>query len=64
MISESKRRADKKWREKAYDRISIQVPVGLRDRWKAAASDCGLSLRQLIVTAVEKFLQSGGGSNG
>ena len=62
MISDSKRRADKKWREKAYDRISIQVPVGFRDRWKVAASDRGLSLRQLIVQAVEKFLQSGGES--
>ena len=62
MISDSKRRADKKWREKAYDRISIQVPAGLRDRWKAVASDRGLSLRQLIVTAVEKYIESGGDS--
>lgn len=55
MVSDSKRRADRKWRESAYDKICIQLPRGTRDCWKRAAADRGLSLAAFVALAVAEF---------
>lgn len=55
-ISDSKRKADRKWREANYDKVCIQIKKGNRDRWKTEAEKRGLSLAGLIVAAVEKYL--------
>ena len=56
MISDAKRRADRKWRAQNYDKICICVPSGLRQLWKDAASDRGLSLAQLIQISVKCYI--------
>ena len=35
-----------------YDRITIQVPKGIKDEWKALAADSGLSLNEYICRLV------------
>lgn len=55
-ISDSKRRADRKWRENNYDKICIQVHKGTRQNWKAYADVHGLSLAGLIVKAVQEYM--------
>lgn len=63
-ISDSKRKADKKWRSENYDRLNIHLPKGARDRWKRFADSQGIALRQLISQAVEDYIKrSGGDSN-
>lgn len=55
-ISDSKRRADKKWRDANLEQVAIRIHKGIRDRWKLEAEKRGLSLAGLIVKAVEKYL--------
>jgi len=43
--------------DKTYDRIAIRVKKGIRDEWKAAAADLGLSLAGLVVAGVEEYIE-------
>lgn len=54
-ISDSKRKADRKWRENNYDKICIQLPKGTRDEWKQKAAERGFSLAELIRVSVEAY---------
>lgn len=56
-ISDSKRRADRKWRESNYDKICIHFPKGTRDAWKEEAQKRNISLAQLVYTAVSEYLE-------
>lgn len=56
MISDAKRRADRKWRETNLDKICIQYPKGTRQKWKDAAAARGLSLAALIAAAVSEYI--------
>ena len=56
MLTDSQRKANRKWRDANYDKICVQVRRGVRDSWKVAASVRGLSLAALIVAAVEEYL--------
>lgn len=51
-------KANRKYNEKAYDKVQIQVHKGLKDVWKQAAERLGLSLAGLIVKAVEEYIQN------
>lgn len=42
---------------KHYDQIKITVPKGERDRYKALAAQLGLSVNQLFVQAVERYIE-------
>lgn len=42
---------------KNYDRINVTVPKGDRDRYKALAARLGLSVNQLFVQAVERYIE-------
>lgn len=56
MLTDAQRKANRKWREKNYDKICIQLPVGTRDHWKDAAAALGLSLAGMIAAAVSEYL--------
>ena len=56
MGSESHNRAVQRYMDKTYDRIAIRVKKGIRDEWKAAAADLGLSLAGLVVAGVEEYI--------
>lgn len=55
-ISDSKRKADRAWRERNYDKICLQYPKGTRDFWKQEALKRGLSLAELVRLAVQMYL--------
>lgn len=39
-----------------YDKITVTVPKGERDRYKALAAKLGVSVNQLFVQAVEQYI--------
>ncbi len=39
-----------------YDKITVTVPKGDRDRYKALAARLGVSVNQLFIQAVERFI--------
>lgn len=53
VYSEAQKRATSKYHAKAYDQVSIRVPKGTRDRWRALAEMEGKSLAAYIVSRVE-----------
>ena len=53
MTSDAQKRATRKYRDKAYDRVEVTVPKGTRDRWRALAELEGKSLNAYIVSRVE-----------
>ncbi len=40
-----------------YDQIKITVPKGDRDRYKALAARLGVSVNQLFIQSVEKYIE-------
>ena len=58
MLSEAKKRANRKYNEKAYDQLKIIVKKGERDKIKNYAESIGKSLNgyinDLIVTDMER----------
>lgn len=52
--SEAKKRANRKYNEKAYDRITLYVKKGDRDKIKAKAASVGVSANRFIVDLIEK----------
>lgn len=55
--SEAQKRADAKYRKKAYDQIAIRVPKGKRKEWKALADRRGESLAGIITRLLEEELK-------
>lgn len=51
--SDARIAANNRYNEKAYDRINIAVPKGMKDQIKAAAAAAGESVNGYIKTAVD-----------
>lgn len=51
MVSEAQKRATKKYQQATYDNISLRIPKGEREVFRAFAESCGLSLSQYIRVA-------------
>lgn len=49
-----------KYKQKAYDRIEINVPKGTKEVYKAQAAKRGLSLQAYIVSLIEADMAVGG----
>lgn len=56
-MTKAQTRASNKYNAKAYDRIAIQVKKGDRDRYKALAAHLGMSVNQLFVQSVERYIE-------
>lgn len=56
-VSKKQQACVSRYRSKHYDHISITVPKGERDRYKALAAKLGLSVNQLFVQAVERYIE-------
>ena len=50
--SEAQKRADKKYRAKAYDQLSIRIPKGKREEYKRLAEKRGESLAGMIIRLI------------
>ena len=53
--------ANRRYRDKVYDQITVEVPKGKRDEYKAAAKDLRLTFKALIQAGVEEYIQNHGG---
>ena len=56
-MAKAQTKASNKYNAKAYDRIAIQVKKGDRDRYKALAARLGVSVNQLFIQAVERYIE-------
>lgn len=53
-------RAKRKYNEKNYVRVFLQVKPELKEEWQAAADSAGESLSRYITTAVAKRIKNDG----
>lgn len=51
--SEAQKRATMRYKEKAYDRLELQLKKGMKDIYRAQASAHGLSLNAYIISLLE-----------
>lgn len=51
--------AKRKYNEKTYVRVFLQVKPELKEEWQAAADKAGESLSRYITTAVEQRIENG-----
>lgn len=58
MASQARLDANRRYREKAYDRISIDVKKGKRDEYRQAAEMRGMSLAGILQTSVEEYIKN------
>jgi hypothetical protein len=56
-VSEAKKRANAKYNSKAYDRIELLVPKGMKSVLQAYAKNGGESLNGFIKRAVEEAMR-------
>ena len=50
--------ANMRYRDKAYDQLSISIPKGKRAEYATAAKKRGMSLASLIKTSVAEYIQN------
>lgn len=55
--SEAQKRATLKYRDKAYDRVELQIKKGDKDIYKAQAQKRGMSLNAYIISLIEKDME-------
>ena len=60
MVSEAQKRATTKYEHNNYDKITVRLPKGERERWTAAATAAGQSLNAFIVQVVQDRMQDDG----
>jgi len=56
--SEAQKRATKKYQEKAYDRLELQLKKGMKEVYREQAAARGLSLNAYIVSLLEADRES------
>ena len=59
--SAAQKMANRRYRDKVYDQITIEVPKGKRDEYKTAAEDLQLTFKALIQNGVEEFIKNHAG---
>ena len=62
-VSNAKRIAIKKYQQEKRDRLTVDVPKGKREEYKAKAAKLGLSLSVLIQKGVETYGVNHAGQN-
>jgi predicted HicB family RNase H-like nuclease len=56
-LTDARKKANKKYDEKRYDRISIMVKKGKKDEIKAFAAKTGESLNRFISRAIDEVME-------
>ena len=57
MVSAAQKKATSTYISKAYDQVSLRMPKGKREEYKAHAERQGKSLNALIIELLEKDMQ-------
>lgn len=58
--TEAKKEANRRYNEKAYARIILDVPREDKPRYQQYAEESGLSLRAYVIEAIEEKAERGG----
>lgn len=53
-LSESRKRANKKWNDQHLENLTISLPIGTRAVWRKYASASGISLAKFVQSAVRE----------
>lgn len=53
MVSEVRQKQINSYRAKMYDKVNMDIKKGERERWKALAASCGLSLPRYLSALVD-----------
>lgn len=48
------------YRREHYDQVNINVPKGMKEKWKQYAKESGVSLNQFLADAVEEKVMRDG----
>lgn len=56
-VPTARTRANRKYNEKAYDRLTVSVPKGDREKIRTAAQEAGMSLNGFIVEAITEKME-------
>lgn len=56
-VPKKQQQAVNRYISKHYEQIIIRIPKGERDRYKALAARLGVSVNQLFVQAVERYIE-------
>ena len=59
--STAQKMANRRYRDKVYDQITIEVPKGKREEYKTAAEDLQLTFKALIQNGIEEYIQNHAG---
>lgn len=59
MISKAQQKATSKYISKAYDQVSLRIPKGKREVYKAHAERKNKSLNALIIELLDKDMKQG-----
>ena len=62
-ISEAQRKAVRKYKEKAYDRLEISVPKGRKSELQEHAQQQGESLNAFVNRAIDNQVERDGGGS-
>ena len=57
MVSEAQYRAQRKYQKERQEQIAIRVKKGVRDIYKTAAEERGLSLAAFVVASMDEYIQ-------
>ncbi|MDR1465191.1 MAG: hypothetical protein LBJ11_07840 [Oscillospiraceae bacterium] len=63
-ISDSQKKAVRKYKEKAYDRLEISVPKGRKAELQDHAQQQGESLNGFVNRAIDETMERDGGQTG
>lgn len=58
-MTDSQRRATRKYLDNNYEKICLSYPKGVRDEWKKYARIRGLSLAEFVRKAVSYYIKYG-----
>lgn len=58
VVTEAQKRATTKYEHFNYDKITVRIPKGQRERYKTAAELAGKSLNQYIIDLIENDINS------
>ena len=56
--TDAQKKAAIKYLAEKTDNIQLRMPKGTKDRWRAAAEACGVSLTQFVADAVETAINN------
>lgn len=56
--TEAQRRAEARYKEKHFDRLAIMIPKGHKAIYQAAATECGLSWRQFVISSMDAYIKN------